>query len=65
MNRPVTTTRTLPVRNLSPEECRRLCVHSHEASSDRHKAYYVVGFGKGLLDKDTEDRILRLIKEGI
>lgn len=66
--RGVQETRELPVKDLTPEECRRLGVHSHECSSDRHKAYLLVRQLEGeatFFDEAETARIKKLIEEGI
>jgi len=45
-SRPVNITRELPVRELTPGECRMLKVHCHNASPERHKAYLLRASGE-------------------
>lgn len=60
--RGVQETRELPVKDLTAEECRRLGVHSHECSSDRHKAYLLVRQLDGEATFFHEDEVVRLKK---
>jgi hypothetical protein len=60
--------RDIPVKDLTPQQCRDLMVHAHVCSKERRKAYLLKGFGNEgqvFLTPAEEGQIWKNIDNGI